>query len=120
MKHAIKALRDAQQRAGSATPEERKELSRAISILRAIGAKRLPEPFVATQLGAVDFGSFAEYRLFWDYETERSADWQEMPLRLSPGDIVITCREQFAESEKRRTTKKPNQSAQTRSLTRPV
>jgi hypothetical protein len=102
MKHAIKVLNEARQRMGADSPEEKKEFARAIAVLRAIGAKPLPKQVVAAQLDAVDFGPFAEYRLLWDYETEQRKDWHEIPLRLSPGDIVFTCREQFSESEERR------------------
>ena len=110
MKHAIKVLEDARKRIGDDSSEEKKEFTRAIAALRAIGAKPLPKQVVAAQLEAVDFGPFAEYRLLWDYETEHRKDWREIPLRLSPGDIVLTCRAQFAESEERRLKeKKPNQ-----------
>src|SRR5688572_12171770 len=98
MKHAIKVLQKARECSDSETPEEKKELSRAIAILRAIGPKRLPKQVVAAQLEAVDFGPFAEYHLFWDYETEERKSWHEIPLRLSPGDIVLTSKAQFAES----------------------
>ena len=111
MKHAIKVLEEARKRIGDDSPEEKKEFARAIAVLRAIGAKSLPKQVIAAQLDAVDFGPFAEYRLLWDCETEQRKDWHEIPLRLSPGDIVLTCRAQFDESEERRVKKKkPNQS----------
>jgi len=120
MKHAIKVLEDARKRIGDDSHDEKKEFSRAIAILRAIGAKRLPKQVVAAQLEAVDFGPFAEYRLLWDYETEQRKDWREISLRLSPGDIVLTCRAQFAESEERRMKeKKPKPGARANGPERP-
>jgi hypothetical protein len=109
MKHAITALEIARQRAiermrsgdTDLAAAEKNDLDAAIALLAAIGGKPLPEPLAVTSLEAVDFGPFAEYRLLWDFETERRGDWREIALRLSPGDIVITSREQFLESQER-------------------
>lgn len=102
MTHAIKILEEARQRVGRKSPDAAEEVARAIAVLRAIDAKRVPKQVVAAQLEAVDEEAFAEYRLLWDFATEDRKSWHESPLRLSPGDIVLTGRAQFAESEERR------------------
>lgn len=81
--------------------EEKHELDCAIELLNGIGDVPLPKSFQVVALVAVDAGAFAEYRILWDYETEDRSNWNEIPLRLSPGDIVITSRAQFEESKAR-------------------
>jgi len=104
MKHAIEILKTARLRAtkGPRTLKEKEELTRAITLLKAVGDASLPQSLHAVVLDSVDFGPFAEYRLLWDGESEQRNTWREIPLRLSPGDVVLMSREQFSECEARR------------------
>jgi hypothetical protein len=45
------------------------------------------------ELPAVD-GSFSEFRILWDYETDDRKNWEELvtdgePVRATPGDVLI-------------------------------
>lgn len=72
------------------------ELDAAIRCLEFCERHQISPEWQVIELPAIDWGSFAEFRLMWDYETEDRSRWQELkingkPVRATPGDLLL-CR----------------------------